>query len=519
MRMLRIALVATVAIVGVATEAPRAGACSCVAPPTVEAWVQTSEVVFVATIDAVTADLVYTMTVEQVLKPAPGFFTESDRLYTESDRQVTVQGGDASGGCGPDYGAVGDRAAVFGRRDDDGVTIVGSGCNSYGPVDLERIAPVPSNPGGRAVALATLPHGWANVVALDVDGEIVASNYADVRQLAACPSQRAVGLRDGSFVYLNIGGLRVPSQRIALDFVGSEHRVWCRTNDAGDRAIVVVGRLADETGITVQRDDNAAYTAPDASDAIVDLDGRIWLMPARRGEPMRALSGVSGGQVGSFDLGDDVVVAAAFDERDSVAMLVAPDERVTVETRATAIQIVRFTADGPVLAGRIELPTDGPWPRSILMTDQVFVVGESVSTGRVETLQYDVDGTLVAAHAGEITSVARVGDETWAGTEPGIVRIGADGSVETIVVADANSRVPPTVVGLPTAARVRRIAPPAYELVDFDDAVFAPRGHDDEVSSTWDGLGPLLVFAGLLTAALAGSLVALARRHFSFRRH
>jgi hypothetical protein len=514
--MFRISLVTALVIVGVASDAPRASACSCVGAPTVEASVQASEVAFVATIDSATEAFVYTMTVDQVVKPRP---RPGGHLYTAADRQVIVQGGDASAGCGPDYGAVGDRAAVFGRRDDDGVTIVGHGCNPYTAHDLERLEPAPAYPGGRAVAIATIPHGWGNVVALDADGKVVASNFAGLTHLAACPHGQVAGAQDGSLAYLNAGGLRVSPLRIALDFTGAVDRMWCRTNDAGERVIVVVGSGNDngDAGIIVQRDDNAAHPQPNASDAIVDLDGRTWLMPARRGEPMRALSGVSMGQIGSFDLGDDVVVAAAFDERDRIAMLVSPDERVTVDSRATAIQIVRLAGAGPVLAERIELPVDGPEPRSILMTDQVFVVGETAD--RIETIQLELDGTIVAAHAGGITSAARIADETWVGTEHGIVRIGTDGLTETIVAADTDAWIPPTVVGLPGAVRIRGVSPPAYELVDFDDALIDPRGgDDDDVASTWDGQGPFLVFAGLLGAALAGALVAFGRRLFSNRR-
>lgn len=499
-----------------------AWACSCAGPTTPEASVAASEVAFVGTILEVEPEFQFRMRVEGV---ARGDLAD----------EVLVSGSDASGGCGPDYGTVGQRVGVLGRRDGD--RIVGRACSFITAKELEEVQPQPPPTSSAPIAaLAAVGYMWANVVALDADGAVVSSGHLPffVRSIAPCHGTTqavAVGSEEGSAVpvaevvdlrTMTTNGERLPVPDGQTTYAGS---FACVMAGSTPTLVSVPGPVESGHGVVAvsQVDGTIAEARIEGSASqVITPSGAVVVTPARRGQPLQILDPEGLSPTAELSFGPDVVLDAAISpDGSTLAALVVDTEVLTYGQDPEAIQLVDLTGPVPRLGLRLPIADEPGQANRISWDSHGFIVDRELFDRR----HYDLigfDGTLTASTAGPVGGGSRVqsiGDIPVAVSHAGIVGIGADGT--TTVILDTGGAfgtiasfidgpavdpsTPPEHLYRPTepAAAVLEPPPPASHDRSPTDDLRARRGAEPP----W-----LVVLAGVLGASAAAGLLALRRR-------
>jgi hypothetical protein len=507
----RAALVAVVAVVGLGVlPSPPAGACSCAGPASPEAAVAAVEVAFVGTVtSAQPGRFVYEVHVESVAR--------GDDLPAI----VTVTGADASGGCGPDYGRVGDRVAVLGERERE--SIAGRACSFLTPADLEKLDPQPPPASTAPVAaVAAFPYRWANVVALDAAGAVVSSGRTPFDAVAVAPchgtSEAIVVGSDpdgGSTVaeVLDLTTMQVTGARIAAPdlpqpwsasfacaVIGGERVLVAAPGDVGAGGF---GRVQ-VAGPTIRAEAQIESSAVQ----VIGPDGRVVVAPSVRGVPLRSLDPGTLATASELDLGNDVVADVALDDTGShLALLVVDAEAITYQQEAHAVRLVDIV-DGRLVAGPTVPLADGPgWANRISWVDGQLLVDRELFDGRHYEL-VALDGTVVASEVAPVGGGSRVVDIGAVAVtflEAGLVALGPDLTTTTLIEAWWG-------YGRISAMRGGPVVPPSSPPEHLLHPLPAPGPGAPEAGGGGGSALPIAVAGAVLAGAAAVAVGARRRR-------
>ncbi|CAN5818509.1 hypothetical protein BH18ACT2_BH18ACT2_20580 [soil metagenome] len=400
------ALVVLVSSVLVVVGAGRpAHACSCAGLGMAEAIAQ-AEVTFVGTTSTRFTDDDYPDEYEWD-------FEVTEAIKGDVPPQLTLIGYDWRGGCGTDYGQFTGPIVVIARRQDD--RYVGQECTPTISADAldATLTPLPAPDGqGPVAAVAAFRYRWADVVALDAAGRVLA--WGDLggstTQIAVCPGTSTAaaivwGDRRADLRLVDLTKMQIVGEPLAggID-PGVEKMVCVPTADPAAPLVVLAG------GGT-RNDGTAAFGAVGAGGELLrrDLTGTGDVVLGADGTVI-TVSGVPGGSIvrhapPDLEPSAELVlepresgIGAALDaDEDRLAVLVDQDGREARGTwGASAVLPVDLT-DGALTRGDlIDLPPGGPGAAQQVR----WLDDETLAVTRVNpnTIWFDVvglDGTLI----------------------------------------------------------------------------------------------------------------------------